>query len=107
MEAPQLGAQLGENPVAQAIAQALIEGFNKHYRLFCATSRHAKEFFEAGAWQAQLEAVRERVQFYDDRVDESVLRLREEFDADSLDDSTWQRVKLHFIGILINHRQNE
>jgi isocitrate dehydrogenase kinase/phosphatase len=106
MEA-QLGAQLGENPVAQAIAQALIEGFNKHYRIFRETSRRAKEFFEAGAWQAQLAAVRERVQFYDDRVDETVLRLREEFDADSLDDSTWQQVKLHFIGILINHRQPE
>lgn len=58
----------GENPVAQAIAQALIEGFNKHYRIFRETSRRAKESFEAADWQGQLDAVRERVQFYDDRV---------------------------------------
>lgn len=97
----------GDNPVAQAIAQALIEGFNKHYRIFRGTSRRAKEFFEAGEWQAQLDAVRERVQFYDDRVDETVHRLLHEFDADSLDDATWQQVKLHYIGVLIRHKQPE
>ncbi|MBC9073903.1 bifunctional isocitrate dehydrogenase kinase/phosphatase [Thauera sp. CAU 1555] len=97
----------GENPVAQAIAQALIEGFNKHYRIFRETSRRAKESFEAADWQGQLDAVRERVQFYDERVDEAVQRLRQEFDADSLDDATWQQVKLHYIGMLIRHKQPE
>lgn len=99
--------QSGESPVAQAIAQALVEGFNKHYRIFRETSRRAKELYEAAQWQKQLDAVRERVQFYDDRVDETVQRLHDEFDADSLDDSTWQQVKLQFIGMLINHRQPE
>lgn len=97
----------GENPVAQAIAQALIKGFNKHYRIFRETSRRAKESFEAADWQSQLNVVRERVQFYDERVDEAVERLRHEFDADSLDDATWQQVKLHYIGMLIRHKQPE
>ncbi|MCB1915808.1 MAG: bifunctional isocitrate dehydrogenase kinase/phosphatase [Rhodocyclaceae bacterium] len=98
---------LHENPVSQSIAQALIEGFNKHYRIFRETSRRAKEYFEAGDWQAQLDAVRDRVQFYADRVEETVTRLHSEFDADSLDDATWQHVKLQFIGQLINHKQPE
>ncbi|MBN8441546.1 MAG: bifunctional isocitrate dehydrogenase kinase/phosphatase [Thauera sp.] len=98
---------LGENPVAQAIAQALVDGFDKHYRIFRETSRRAKEFFEAAEWQAQLNAVRDRVQFYDDRVDETVRRLHQEFDADAVDNATWQQVKLQFIGMLINHRQPE
>jgi len=102
-----MDAPMGENPVAQAIAQTLIEGFNKHYRIFRDTSRRAKAYFEAGEWQAQLDAVRERVQFYDDRVNETVARLHGEFDADSLDDTTWQQVKLHFIGMLIRHKQPE
>ncbi|WEN43248.1 Isocitrate dehydrogenase kinase/phosphatase [Thauera sp. GDN1] len=102
-----MDVQLGENPVAHAIAQALVEGFNKHYRIFRDTSRRAKELFEAAHWQKQLDAVRERVQFYDDRVDETVARLHDEFDADALDDITWQQVKLQFIGMLINHRQPE
>ena len=102
-----MDVQSGESPIAQAIAQALVEGFNKHYRIFRETSRRAKELYEAALWQKQLDAVRERVQFYDDRVDETVQRLHDEFDADSLDDSTWQQVKLQFIGMLINHRQPE
>ena len=102
-----MDVQLGENPVAHAIAQALVEGFNKHYRIFRGTSRRAKELFEGAQWQQQLDAVRERVQFYDDRVDETVARLHDEFDADALDDITWQQVKLQFIGMLINHRQPE
>lgn len=102
-----MDAPTGENLVAQSIAQALIEGFNKHYRIFRETSRRAKESFEAAEWQAQLAAVRERVQFYDDRVDETVKRLHEEFDADSLDDSTWQQLKLYYIGILMRHKQPE
>ncbi len=98
---------VGENPVAQAIAQALIEGFDKHYRIFRETSRKAKELFEAAAWPEQLDAVHRRVKFYDERVDETVHRLHQEFDADSLDDTTWQQAKLHFIGMLINHKQPE
>ena len=42
-----------ENPVALAIAQAMIEGFNKHYRIFRETTRRAKESYEAAAWQEQ------------------------------------------------------
>lgn len=98
---------VGENPVAQSIAHALIEGFDKHYRIFRETSRKAKELFEAADWHQQLDAVHRRVQFYDERVDETVHRLHQEFDADSLDDATWQQVKLHFIGMLINHKQPE
>ncbi len=96
-----------ENPVAQAIAQATVEGFNKHYRIFRETSRRAKESYEAADWQGQLSAVRDRVQFYDDRVNEAVQRLHDEFNAESIDDVTWQAVKLHFIGLLINHKQPE
>ena len=102
-----MDVQRNENPVALAIAQAMIEGFNKHYRIFRETSRRAKESFEAADWQGQLQAVRERVQFYDDRVNETVQRLHEEFDAASIDDATWQAAKLQYIGLLINHKQPE
>ena len=47
------------------------------------------------------------MQFYDDRVNETGDRLRQEFDADALDDATWQRVKLQYIGMLIKHKQPE
>ena len=45
-----MDAQRNENPVALAIAQAMVEGFNKHYRIFRETSRRAKESFEAAGF---------------------------------------------------------
>ncbi|MBL8539966.1 MAG: bifunctional isocitrate dehydrogenase kinase/phosphatase [Betaproteobacteria bacterium] len=97
----------GENPVAQAIAMALIDGFNKHYRLFREVSCAAKERFERRDWPAQQAAVRDRIQYYDDRVNECVERLRTEFRADLLDHNTWQQAKLLYIGLLTDHKQPE
>lgn len=92
---------------AHHIALALIQGFNKHYKLFRATSKNAKTRFEQADWLGVHKAVRERIRFYDDRVDECVERLHDEFDAQSLDDATWQQVKLLYIGLLLNHKQPE
>ena len=58
------------------VAQALLEGFNKHYRLFREASRAAKARFEAADWHGQQRAQRERIEFYDRRVDEAVERLQ-------------------------------
>ncbi|MCC6608551.1 MAG: bifunctional isocitrate dehydrogenase kinase/phosphatase [Burkholderiales bacterium] len=97
----------GENPVAAAIAEALRDGFDKHYRLFRQSSAEAKGRFEAGDWLGQQRAVRERIAFYDQRVREAVQRLRDEFRADLLDEHTWQQAKLLYIGLLTNHKQPE
>jgi isocitrate dehydrogenase kinase/phosphatase len=92
---------------AHQIALAMIQGFNKHYSLFRETSREAKVRFERGDWLGVHKAVSERIRFYDDRVDECVERLRNEFDAQNLDHATWQQVKLLYIGLLLNHKQPE
>ena len=93
--------------VASAIAQALVEGFNKHYRLFRQISREAKGRFERAEWQAVRQAHAERIQFYDDRVAESVGRLQREFDTAALPDALWQEIKLQYVGLLTNHKQPE
>lgn len=92
---------------AHQIALALIQGFNKHYSLFRATSREAKVRFEKADWPGVQLAVKERIRFYDDRVDECVERLRDEFDAGHIDQPTWQQIKLLYIGLLLNHKQPE
>jgi isocitrate dehydrogenase kinase/phosphatase len=97
----------GDNAIATQIANALIEGFNKHYRLFRATSAEAKKRFENAEWALVQEAVKNRIQFYDDRVDETVERLRREFQAETLNMDTWEQVKLYYIGLLLNHKQPE
>jgi isocitrate dehydrogenase kinase/phosphatase len=92
---------------AYDIAQALLEGFNRHYRLFREASSQARERFEQADWHGQQRAQRERIEYYDKRVDEAVQRLRGEFSVDQLSMDTWQQVKLHYIGLLTDHHQPE
>lgn len=98
---PLAGAQ------ALLIAQTLIEGFNKHYRLFRESSAQAKERFEQGDWAGVQRAVRERIQFYDDRVAETIERLHHDFNAETVDDVVWRQAKLYYIGLLTDHSQPE
>jgi len=95
------------DPRAVEIAQAMLDGFNRHYRLFRETSRAAKARFEAADWHGQQRAQRERIEFYDTRVAEAAERLALEFDAPNLPMDVWQQMKLHYIGLLIDHHQPE
>ncbi|MDT7834325.1 bifunctional isocitrate dehydrogenase kinase/phosphatase [Aquabacterium sp. OR-4] len=95
------------DPRAYDIAKAMMEGFNRHYRLFSETNREAKLRFEQADWHGQQRAQRERIEFYDIRVDEAVQRLQTEFDIGHLADDAWQQVKLHYIGLLVDHHQPE
>lgn len=89
------------------IAQAMLDGFNLHYRLFREASVEAKRRFEACDWHAQQRVQRERIEFYDLRVDEAVEKLNREYGANQLPMETWQQAKLFYIGLLTNHMQPE
>ncbi len=96
-----------QRDLAFLIAQGMLDGFNRHYRLFREISRHAKTLFETGDWHGLQRISRERIAFYDKRVIECEQYLRRRYDTDALDDAIWQQVKLHYIGLLSNHRQPE
>jgi isocitrate dehydrogenase kinase/phosphatase len=93
--------------LALAIAQTLLEGFNKHYRLFRQLSREAKSRFERADWPDVRQAHADRILFYDQRVQETTDRLVSEFDTDALPDALWQDIKLQYVGLLTNHKQPE
>jgi isocitrate dehydrogenase kinase/phosphatase len=93
--------------IAYDIAKAMLDGFNRHYRLFRAESARAKHRFETADWHAQQRAQRERIEFYDLRVKECVTRLEKEFQAGAQPMGIWQQVKLHYIGLLVDHHQPE
>jgi isocitrate dehydrogenase kinase/phosphatase len=95
------------DPRAVDIAQAMLDGFNRHYRLFREASRAAKARFESADWHGQQRAQRERIEYYDMRVAEAAERLTREFDAPKLPAEVWQQMKLHYIGLLIDHHQPE
>ena len=70
-----------DSPLAYDIAKAMMDGFNRHYRLFRTESARAKHRFEIADWHGQQRAQRERIEFYDLRVKEAVSRLEQEFKA--------------------------
>ena len=73
-----------DSPQAYGIAKAMMDGFNRHYRLFRTESARSKHRFETADWHGQQRAQRERIEFYDLRVKECTMRLEKEFKADSL-----------------------
>ena len=94
-------------PQAYDIAKAMLDGFNRHYRLFRTESARAKHRFETADWHGQQRAQRERIEFYDLRVRECVRRLEKEFQAGAQGMDVWYQVKLHYIGLLVAHCQPE
>ena len=96
-----------DSTLAYDIAKALMDGFNRHYRLFRTESARAKHRFETADWHAQQRAQRERIEFYDLRVREASTRLEREYRAGEQPMDIWHQVKLHYIGLLVNHHQPE
>ncbi|MGP1630563.1 MAG: bifunctional isocitrate dehydrogenase kinase/phosphatase, partial [Giesbergeria sp.] len=96
-----------DSPLAYGIAKAMVDGFNRHYRLFRTESARAQHRFETADWHDQQRAQRERIEFYDLRVKECVKRLEKEFAAGKLPMDVWHEIKLHYIGLLVEHHQPE
>ena len=106
--APNAGQPL---PQPAAIARAILEGFDRHYRLFRYVAQQAKGQYENGAWRRMQQSARSRIDFYDQRVNEAVARVRADFDLDALADdqrdAVWQSAKQHYVALLADHRQPE
>ena len=96
-----------DSTLAFDIAKAMMDGFNRHYRMFRTESARAKHRFETADWHGQQRAQRERIEFYDLRVRECYQRLEREFKAGDQPMDVWQQVKLLYIGLLVDHRQPE
>jgi isocitrate dehydrogenase kinase/phosphatase len=89
------------------VAETLLAGFDRHYRIFREAAIHAKDLFEAADWHGLQKLARDRITSYDERVRECIEKLEDEYDAESIGDDVWQQIKLHYIGLLTSHRQPE
>ncbi|MBW8897895.1 MAG: bifunctional isocitrate dehydrogenase kinase/phosphatase [Massilia sp.] len=92
--------KLLSSQIAFDIARTILDGFDRHYALFRDASKMAKRHFERADWATAQQAARERIDFYDRRVQECVQALEDEYAPEDLDDDTWRETKLHFIGLL-------
>ncbi len=91
------------------IAQAILDGFDRHYALFRETSIKAKVRFEHAEWASATEAARERIGMYDTRVAEAVAAVSARFPDTGREEALWRRIKVEFIGLLyeVEHKQPE
>lgn len=93
--------------LAHDIAGAILEGFDKHYRIFREMSVQAQARFERADWAAVRVASRERIDLYDARVHEAVGTISERFPVAREDESVWPQIKRAYIALLYDHRQPE
>jgi isocitrate dehydrogenase kinase/phosphatase len=102
-------SSLGLSPsaLAETIAETVLEGFDKHFRIFQKITAGAMGRFETEDWIAERDASRKRVFFYDKRADEAIETLREIFGPALEDMSVWKQVKMHYIMLLHEHKQPE
>lgn len=99
--------RLLSSQIAFDIARTILDGFDKHYRLFREASKNAKRLFESADWATAQQAARERIDFYDKRVQEAVHILEESYAREELTDEVWREIKLHYIGLLSDHKRPE
>ena len=93
--------------LAPQIAATILGGFDKHFAFFCEVTAGARDRFERADWRAIQRASSERIHLYDQRVQETVARLRATYGIDAPEPQLWQRVKSCFIELLQQHRQPE
>ena len=102
-----MSISVDQENLSRRIAQAMVGGFDKHYRLFRECSASAKGRFERAEWLEGQRVMRERIQFYDDRVRETVETLQLDYEAVGLSEAVWQQAKLFYISLLMDHKQPE
>jgi isocitrate dehydrogenase kinase/phosphatase len=93
--------------IAEGVARAILQGFNRHYELFRRFSSRASVHFRQSDWKSGREDQAERIRGYELRVKETVARLIEQFPAASKGEELWPEIKFRYIILLLDHRQPE
>jgi isocitrate dehydrogenase kinase/phosphatase len=93
--------------VARDVARAILDGFDKHYRLFRALSTSAKRRWEDNDWIGVQRARKERIGMYAQRVREAVIAVRERFQGTLREEALWPDIKRAYVGLLYDHMQPE
>ncbi len=93
--------------LAFAIAKTILNGFERHIYLYSEITQSAKQRFEKCQWNEVQKAARDRTDFYDKRVSETLDTIRQDFFIAELDDNLWQAVKVSYVDLLATHNQPE
>ncbi len=93
--------------LSNRIARTILDGFDRHFTIFSNITRGARQRFENADWEGERKASRERIEFYDIRVKDSIRDLQKLFDFDLFDSPLWFAVKREYVLLISNHLQPE
>lgn len=88
---------------AEELSEAILAGFDQHYRLFCNYSKQAHQGFLEAQWRFLQDIHRERVDLYDEQVERCIEHLKQNYGC--MNAERWQNVKQIYRERLLNHPQ--
>ena len=94
-------------PSSRAVAQTILDGFDRHYFLFRRFGYEAKFCFEHADWSRAGEGRKERILGYESRVTDTVKALDTQFPGISENARLWPEIKSAYITLLLDHLQAE
>ena len=89
------------------IAATILNGFDRHFTIFSQITAGARQRFENADWQAEREAARERIEYYDIRVKDAIRNLQDLFELEPFDSQLWFDVKRDYVLLISDHLQPE
>lgn len=92
---------------SRQIARLILQGFQHHYQLFRDITNTAEQHFTARDWGKLQMAARERISYYDLRVQETISLLNQEVSTDEPNTELWQQVRSIYEELLQFHPQAE
>lgn len=99
---------MNSNPQSgEAVAQTILDGFDRHYFLFRRFGYEAKFCFEHADWSLAAEGRKERILGYEARVNETVDALNTRFPGVGKKAHLWPDIKAAYISLLQDHLQAE
>ena len=89
------------------IAKSILHGFNRHFIRFQEITLEAKQRFETADWDGEVQANKDRIDFYDKRVSETVDYITERYNLGIVDKTLWENIKRQYMWMLYEHKQPE
>ncbi len=93
--------------LSHLVAETILAGFNRHFQLFQQITQTARDRFESADWEGEIQARKERIYYYDQRVNEAIETLRNKFTLTPFNPMLWQDVKRWYLWLLYDHKQPE
>lgn len=93
--------------LVEEITDTIIEGFDKHFRIFNQHTSHAAKLFELADWKEIQTVSKKRIQGYDLRIEETAETMLKLIGANQelLDESIWKDIRSAYARRLKQHLQ--